>query len=160
MPVFVGPTPKNPKKNETKDYVIFFFFFFNSGNILKIYPRLQSSNCLQNLTEQSEYDTGQRKMIKSCVQCRMEIPVFKLDHLLNRYDIVEKGLAKSDVLKRGVVSTGMACYQLGYPTALHPYCSCTLGLLYMLKLLLSSSLMEVVKPGCPGNVESGETSLS
>ena len=27
-------------------------------------------------------------------------------------------------------------------TALRPYCSCTLGLLYMLKQLLSSSLME------------------
>ena len=35
-----------------------------------------------------------------------------------------------------------------------------LWILYMLKQLLSSSLMEVMKPGCPGNVESGETSLS
>ena len=34
-------------------------------------------------------------------------------------------------------------------TALRPYFSCTLGLLYMLKRLLSSSLMEVMKPGCP-----------
>ena len=30
----------------------------------------------------------------------------------------------------------------------------------MLKQLLSSSLMEILKPGCPRNVESGETSLS
>ena len=45
-------------------------------------------------------------------------------------------------------------------TALRPYCGCALGLLYMLKQLLSSSVMEVMKPGCPGNVESGETSLS
>ena len=45
-------------------------------------------------------------------------------------------------------------------TALRPYCGCALGLLYMLKQLFSSSLMEVMKPGCPGNVESGETSLS
>ena len=45
-------------------------------------------------------------------------------------------------------------------TALRPHCSCALGLLYMLKQLLSSSLVEVMKPGCPGNVESGETSLS
>ena len=36
----------------------------------------------------------------------------------------------------------------------------TLWILYMLKQLLSSSQMEIMKPGCPGNVESGETSLS
>ena len=35
-----------------------------------------------------------------------------------------------------------------------------LWILYMLKQLLSSSQMKVMKPGCPGNVESGETSLS
>ena len=35
-----------------------------------------------------------------------------------------------------------------------------LQILYMLKQLLSSSLLEVMKPGCPGNVESGETWLS
>ena len=35
-----------------------------------------------------------------------------------------------------------------------------LWILYMFKQLLSSSVMEVMKPGCPGNVESGETSLS
>ena len=45
-------------------------------------------------------------------------------------------------------------------TALRPYCGCAIGLLYMLKQLLSISLMEVMRPGCPGNVESGETSLS
>ena len=45
-------------------------------------------------------------------------------------------------------------------TALCPYCGCALGLAYMLKQLLSSSLMEVMKPGSPGNVDSGETSLS
>ena len=45
-------------------------------------------------------------------------------------------------------------------TALLPYCGSALGLLYMLKQLLSNSLMEVMKPGCPGNVESGEASLS
>ena len=33
-------------------------------------------------------------------------------------------------------------------------------ILYMPKQLLGSSLMEIQKPGCPGNVESGETSLS
>ena len=38
-------------------------------------------------------------------------------------------------------------------TALRPYCGCVLGLSYMLKQLLSSSLMEVMKPGGPGNVE-------
>ena len=36
----------------------------------------------------------------------------------------------------------------------------TLWLAYMLKQLLGSSLMEILKPGCPRNVESGETSLS
>ena len=40
------------------------------------------------------------------------------------------------------------------------YYGCTLGLPSILKQLLSSSLMEILKPGCPGNVESGETSLS
>ena len=30
---------------------------------------------------------------------------------------------------------------------------------YMLKQLLGSSPMEILKLGCPGNVESGETSL-
>ena len=45
-------------------------------------------------------------------------------------------------------------------TALRPFCSSALGLLYMLKQLLSSSLIEVMKPGCPGNVESGEINLS
>ena len=49
---------------------------------------------------------------------------------------------------------------LDLPTALRPYCSWALGLKCMLKQLLSSSLMEVMKPGCPGNVESGETTLS
>ena len=34
-----------------------------------------------------------------------------------------------------------------------------LGLLYMLKQLLGNSLMEILKPGCSENVESGETSL-
>ena len=32
-----------------------------------------------------------------------------------------------------------------------------LQILYMLKQLLNSSLMEGLKPGCPGKVESGET---
>ena len=36
----------------------------------------------------------------------------------------------------------------------------TLLLAYMLKQLLGSSLMEILKPGCPRNVESGATSLS
>ena len=36
----------------------------------------------------------------------------------------------------------------------------TLWLAYMLKQLLGNSLMEILKPGCPRNVESGETSLS
>ena len=35
-----------------------------------------------------------------------------------------------------------------------------LWILYMFKQLLSSSLIEVIKPGCPGNVKSGETSWS
>ena len=35
-----------------------------------------------------------------------------------------------------------------------------LWILYMLKQLLSSSLIEVMKPGCPGIVESGDTILS
>ena len=39
-------------------------------------------------------------------------------------------------------------------TALLSYCSCTLGLPYMLKQLIGSSLMETLKPGCPRNVES------
>ena len=61
---------------------------------------------------------------------------------------------------------GQSCQEKELPevgasnTALCAYCGCALGLLYMLKLLLSSSLMEVMKPGCPRNVESGETSLS
>ena len=45
-------------------------------------------------------------------------------------------------------------------TALRPYCGCAVGLLFMLKQLLSTSLMEGMKPGCQGNVESGETNLS
>ena len=40
------------------------------------------------------------------------------------------------------------------------YCGCTLGLLYILKQLLNSSGMESLKPGCPRNVKSGETSSS
>ena len=45
-------------------------------------------------------------------------------------------------------------------TTLWSYCGCTLGLLYMLRQQLSSSLMEIFKPGCLRNGESGETSLS
>ena len=45
-------------------------------------------------------------------------------------------------------------------TALLSYCGCALGLTYMLKQLLSSSLMEALKPGCPRNVESGDNGLS
>ena len=46
------------------------------------------------------------------------------------------------------------------PTAHWSYCGCALELPYMLKQLLGSSLMEILKLGCPGNVKSGETSLS
>ena len=56
--------------------------------------------------------------------------------------------------------TGLSEDLLGPVTALRHYCISALGLSYMLKQLLSSSLMEVMKQGCPGNVESGETSLS
>ena len=37
-----------------------------------------------------------------------------LDHWLNRYDIVKKGLARSNILKRGVGSAGRVLYDRGY----------------------------------------------
>ena len=55
-------------------------------------------------------------------------------------------------LKCWVISCG-SC------TALWSYCGCALVLPYMLKQLLSSNLSDILKPGCPRNVGSGETSL-
>ena len=39
------------------------------------------------------------------------------------------------------------------------YCACALGLPYLLKQLLGNSLMEILKPGCPGIVGIGENSF-
>ena len=49
-------------------------------------------------------------------------------------------------------------WQGGYHSPLNVDDS-VLWILYMLKQLLSSSPMEFMEPGCPGNVESGETRL-
>ena len=85
------------------------------------------------------------------------VPFVTFNITLTYVTTVSTVIIRSDRIS--IYRKNVRMYVCMYVLALLSYCGCTLGLPYMLNQLFSSSIMETLKPGCPRNVKSGETSL-